>query len=124
MSAPESSKLMKPRSNKWSMLGVNNSPFPIEPLVIRRIPPGLAVARDEVSRVVDCRDPASPLNLHNALLEQALPAPGPNDRLPIGVSDRGIRGHPLFQSMLPNIKVVARFDLVNLAVGIDSDRRG
>jgi hypothetical protein len=61
--------------------------FSIQTLVVRRMPLGLAVPGDEVNRVLDCRDPASPLDLHHALLEQVLPAPGPDDRVPICVSD-------------------------------------
>jgi hypothetical protein len=52
MRSPESSKPMKPRSTKWSMLGRQQQfILPIQTLVVRRIPPGFAMARDEVNRV-------------------------------------------------------------------------
>ena len=40
--------------------------LPIEPLFVGRIAPGLAVARNEVNRVFDTRDSASPLDVHHA----------------------------------------------------------
>ena len=61
--------------------------FAVQTLVVRLVAPGLAGAGNQVDRVVDLRDPTSPLDLHHALLEQALSATGPDDRFAICVPD-------------------------------------
>ena len=46
------------------------------------------MARHKVSRVPNPSNPASPLDIHHPLLQQALPTPGPDDRLPVSVGGR------------------------------------
>ena len=70
---PLSSKPMKPRSKRWSMLGVRRSPFsPFEPLFVGCIAPRLAVTSDQVSRVLDAGDPAPRFDPADAILETGL----------------------------------------------------
>src|ERR1035438_4578475 len=115
MRSPESSKPMKPRSNRWSMLGVNSTPFsPSRRSSFDESRQGLQWLATRFDWGLDSRDTAFRLDLHHTLFEQPLPAPRPDDRLPISVGDGHVRGHPLLEAVLPNIEVVTGLDPATL----------
>jgi hypothetical protein len=63
----------------------------VEALVVGlAVPPGLAVADDQVFRPIDPRDPAGVLDARHALAELPLPAPRQNDLPLLGDRHRGI----------------------------------
>lgn len=78
------------------------------------------MAGNEVNGVVDLGDTAMLLDLNDPVLEQALSAPCPNDRLPIRVADGPVGSHPLLQPVLPNIEVVAGLEPVTLGPAAES----
>jgi len=98
---------MKSRIEQVIDAGRQQQPvLPVDTLLVRRIPPGLAVAGHKVNRVLDSGDPAPLFDLHHPLFEQALPAPCPDDCLALGVLNRRVGGDAFFQPVLPNIEVV------------------
>src|ERR1700693_585315 len=90
--------------------------FPIEAFLIARIAPRLAVASDQVNRVIDAGHSTTVLNLHYSLLEKPLPTPGHNEGFAIGVRDQPIGLDRGFDVMLPHLQVRALglWDLLRL----------
>jgi hypothetical protein len=80
----------------------------VETLGIVAVAPRLAVARAQMLDAIDARDPAAPLHLPDALLEQPLSAPREDQRGLLGFLDR----------LLPD-----RLDQVLLPLGLPLGRR-
>jgi hypothetical protein len=68
----------------------------VQPLLIRRVAPRLAMAGDEMDRVLDPRDTAAFLDLADPFLEEPLPFPCPNDRFALSIWNCGIAGEVSF----------------------------
>ena len=62
----------------------------IQSLLIRGITPGLAMARDEMNRVLNPGYPAPRFDFAHTILEDALPVPRPDDCQPIGFGHGGV----------------------------------
>ena len=82
--------------------------LPVEPLFIRRIPPRLAMAGNQVGRVVNPGDAAALLNLTYPFLEEPLSAPRPDESFAIGGNDCRIARNLLLQPRFPHIQIVGR----------------
>src|SRR5581483_9634308 len=77
-------EMVRVRSEEQSVLAV-------QPLLVVRVAPGLAVARAQVFLTSDSGNAAGALDLHDSLLEETLPAAGEHDRLARGVEEPGVR---------------------------------
>ena len=82
--------------------------LPVEPLSICRVPPGLAMAGDQVCRVVNLGNAAALLNLTYSFLEDSLSAPRPDESFAIGGNDCGIARNLLLQPRFPHVQIVGR----------------
>jgi hypothetical protein len=80
----------------------------VKALFVRGIPPGLAMARDEMNRVLNPGYLTPRFNLTYAVLEKALPLPRPDDGRPIRFWNGGVVGHLSLQPTLPRIEVIGR----------------
>lgn len=75
------------------MLGVSRGLFlSVEPLLVRRVAPWLAVARYEVNWILDAGDSALRFDQLDALLEEPLPAASEEQRAMTSSRRRSQRG--------------------------------
>src|SRR5580658_10994768 len=75
--------------------------FPVEPLFICAITPGLAVARAQVFGIGDASDAALPFNCRYPLTKYTLAAASLNNRLPLRLMQRGIVFNRISNVVLP-----------------------
>ena len=84
---------IKEMINAW---GQEQSILAVQSLLVRRVPPRLAVTGDEVHGVVDAGDAAAGFNPGHPFSEHTLSIPSPNDCPPFGFRNRRIGGKLFF----------------------------
>lgn len=83
----------------------------VEPFFVRRVTPRLAVACDEVDRVIDARNPTVRLNPAHSIPKEPLPSSCLDDGKPVSLWNRSVVCYTPLEFLLPDVEVVRHYRL-------------
>jgi hypothetical protein len=92
--------------------------------IVGRVPPRLAVARAQITQIINTGDTAVGFNSHDTLFAKALPKPGTDDRFSVCFLDRPIRFNLLLELAFRGIRIVTCHDSSIFQDGASVGRSG